>query len=157
MNYKLVDRIIEINKGKKIVCEKTTTMSEDYFGEDFPKGFSFPNSLILEAMASSASWLAFATKNFEVLSLLSMIEKANFSIPITPGECITLEVELISCQENAARFCAKAFVRNVKVAEAWIVLFLFTLEQTGNLRSIFSFWIQKGIETYNSLIRWGKR
>jgi 3-hydroxyacyl-[acyl-carrier-protein] dehydratase len=127
MNYHFIDKIIELNKGTRILAQKSFAMSEEYFDHHFPRSDRVPDSLILEAVADAAALLIFATTEFSALALLLMINEATFQKQLLPGDQMLLDVRLVSEHEDAALLESTVTVDDYLVAQATITLGLFRL------------------------------
>lgn len=95
MRFQLVDRIIELVPGKRIVAVKNLTSAEEYLADHFPGFPVMPGVLMLEALVQSAAWLQRITENFGtslfVLRELKSIKYANF---VEPGRQLLMTVEI---------------------------------------------------------------
>jgi len=117
--FLLVDRVIEIDPGKKAVGIKNVTMNEEFFQGHFPGNPIMPGVLIIEAMAQLAGVLAFnsgANKGTSVYFL--SIEKAKFRRPVVPGDQIKLEITVSQHRGNVWKFSGSAVVEEKVAAEA---------------------------------------
>jgi 3-hydroxyacyl-[acyl-carrier-protein] dehydratase len=117
--FLLVDRVIEIDPGKKAVGIKNVTINEEFFQGHFPGNPIMPGVLIIEAMAQLAGVLAFnsgATKGTSVYFL--SIEKAKFRRPVVPGDQIKLEITVSQHRGNVWKFSGSAVVDEKVAAEA---------------------------------------
>ncbi len=120
--FLLVDRIVEIEMGKRVVGIKNVTMNEPFFQGHFPGHPIMPGVLILEAMAQTGGVLALKSvpkeqvKN-KVIYFMS-IDKAKFRKPVTPGDQVRFELEQIKERANIRAYSAKATVDGAVVAEA---------------------------------------
>ena len=94
--FLLVDRITEIEEGKRIVGIKNITFNEPCFTGHFPGKPVFPGVLILEAMAQTAAILAFETENHRPDESSEVyyvgIDQARFRRPVIPGDQLVMEV-----------------------------------------------------------------
>ena len=124
--FLLVDRVLEVEKGKKIVTVKNVTINEPFFQGHFPEDPIMPGVLIVEAMAQSSGILHFlsvedaSSKNSDVRFLA--IDKCRFRRPVIPGDQLRFELELVSHKRSIYKFSGKAFVDGQVAAEAEILV-----------------------------------
>jgi beta-hydroxyacyl-ACP dehydratase FabZ len=118
--FLLIDRIIEMEPGKRIVGLKNVTINEPYFVGHFPGLPIMPGVLILESMAQAGGVLVKKSMNVpdEKLMFFMGIDKAKFRRPVVPGDQIRLEIDVLSLHARFARVRGKAYVDGTLVAEA---------------------------------------
>ncbi|MDF2440311.1 MAG: 3-hydroxyacyl-[acyl-carrier-protein] dehydratase, partial [Abditibacteriota bacterium] len=93
--FLLVDKITELEPGKRCVGVKNVTANEEFFQGHFPGHPVMPGVLILEAMAQVAGVLTLVSRNTPgALSYFAAIEKARFRQPVRPGDQVITEAEL---------------------------------------------------------------
>ncbi len=121
----LVDRVVEIELGKRIVAYKNITINEEVFNGHFPQTAIFPGVLIIEAMAQAAGILGFATVNKQpdddTLYLFAGVDGVRFKRPAVPGDRLMLEAEILSTKRNIWRFKCRALVDDKVNCEAIIL------------------------------------
>ena len=117
--FLLVDRVIEIDPGKKAVGIKNVTINEEFFQGHFPGNPIMPGVLIIEAMAQLAGVLAFNSGANKGTSVYFMsIEKAKFRRPVVPGDQLRLEITISQQRGNVWKFSGSAVVEEKVAAEA---------------------------------------
>src|SRR6185437_3682432 len=96
--FLLIDRVLEIERKKKIVAIKNVTINEPFFAGHFPGFPIMPGVLIVEAMAQAggALLLTEVEDRSGKLIVFTGIEKARFRRPVVPGDQLRLEVEMLS-------------------------------------------------------------
>ncbi len=118
--FLLVDKLVDFEKGKRVVGIKNVTINEPFFQGHFPDHPIMPGVLILEAMAQVGG--AFAMINDEIgedrVTYFAGIDKARFRKPVIPGDVLRLELELLTCRRGIYCFSGKAYVDDSLVAEA---------------------------------------
>jgi len=104
----LVDRVLEIEKGKRIVALKNVTINEPFFTGHFPHRPVMPGVLILEAMAQAAALLAFdtlgVTPDDKTVYYFAGIDGARFKRPVEPGDQLMMEVTLERMKAGIFKF-----------------------------------------------------
>lgn len=116
--FLLVDRIIELESGKKAVGIKNVTVNEPFFVGHFPGNPIMPGVLVIEAMAQVAGILAFKSGVQGDSVYFMSIERAKFRRPITPGDQLRLEITTLHTRGNVWRFSGSAIVDEKVAAEA---------------------------------------
>lgn len=114
----MVDRIIEVDEGKRAVGLKNVSVNEPFFQGHFPGQPIMPGVLIVEAMAQVSGALAMSSGVKGKSTYFLSIEKAKFRKPVIPGDQLRIEVEVLRGRESIWRFAGKAFVEDRVVAEA---------------------------------------
>ena len=118
--FLLVDRILELEEGKKIVGLKNVTINEPFFPGHFPGHPVMPGVLIIEAMAQVAAILAYksAPENQGKVTYFVGIDKTKFRKPVLPGDQLRLELEVVGCRRGIWTFVGKAYVDGKLVTES---------------------------------------
>ncbi len=112
--FLLVDRVLEVEKGKRIVALKNVTINEPFFGGHFPHRPVMPGVLMLEALAQAAALLAFetlgTTLDDNTVYYFVGIDGARFKRPVEPGDQLTLDVTLDRMRSGIFKFKARGLV-----------------------------------------------
>ena len=118
--FLLVDRVTEIDPGKKIVGLKNVTMNEPFFPGHFPGHPVMPGVLIVEAMAQVAAILVYSSSddNKGKITYFVGIENTKFRKPVVPGDQLRLELEVIGIRRGIYTFSGKAYVEGKLVTES---------------------------------------
>ncbi|MFW9603434.1 MAG: 3-hydroxyacyl-ACP dehydratase FabZ [Trichlorobacter sp.] len=120
--FLLVDRVLDIDPWKRIVCLKNVTINEPFFQGHFPNHPVMPGVLIIEGMAQVAGILAYQS-DLSVAGKVTYfvgIDGAKFRRPVVPGDQLTYEVEVAGCKRGIWMFTSKAFVDGQLVTEAML-------------------------------------
>lgn len=121
----LIDRIIELEPGKKAVAIKNVSMNEPQFTGHYPNNPILPGVFILEAMAQTTG-VAFmsAKEDTAGVPLFAGIDKARFRKTVIPGDQLILTVEITRSRGDIAKVSAQATVQGELVAEAELLFAL---------------------------------
>jgi len=116
----MVDRIVEVVEGERIVGIKNVTINEPFFQGHYPGHPIMPGVLIVEAMAQTGGLLLMDKLDDpekKVVYFMTM-DEVKFRRPVTPGDTLTLEVELLQARRDVVRMKGHARVDGAVVAEA---------------------------------------
>ncbi len=118
--FLLVDRVLELEPGKRIVAIKNVTLNEPYFVGHFPGHPVMPGVLLVEGMAQAAGLLLLHDREDREHNLVyfAAIEQARFRRPVVPGDQIRYEVEVLKLRQSYSKLDGKALVDGKVVAEA---------------------------------------
>ncbi len=129
--FLLVDRVLELDKGKSITAIKNVTSNEPFFQGHFPHIKVMPGVLIVEALAQAGGILLYHSipDPEKILVLLTKIDKAKFRKPVVPGDQLKLEVEILRLKSKFGHIAGKAFVDGEVVAESEVMASVTNLEE----------------------------
>lgn len=116
----LVDRILELESGRRVVGLKNVTINEPFFDGHFPGHPIMPAVLITEAMAQVGGVLLMSSVDNpgNKLVYFSGIDRARFRKPVVPGDQIRFELEMIKIRGPLCKMRGVAYVDGDLVAEA---------------------------------------
>ncbi|MBS0375154.1 MAG: 3-hydroxyacyl-ACP dehydratase FabZ [Proteobacteria bacterium] len=120
--FLLIDRVIELEKGKHITALKNVTINEPFFPGHFPHRPVMPGVLILEALAQAAGILAFQTAGVipdeNTRFFFVGIDAARFRKPVVPGDQLLLKAEFVRAMRGIWKFATVAEVEGQEVCSA---------------------------------------
>ncbi|GAB2904825.1 3-hydroxyacyl-ACP dehydratase FabZ [Uliginosibacterium flavum] len=120
--FLLVDRVLEMTLGERIVAIKNVTINEPFFVGHFPHSPVMPGVLIIEAMAQAAAILAFKTRGAvpdeNSVLYFAAIDNARFKRPVLPGDTLTFEMTLTREMRGVWKFSGVARVGDEMAAQA---------------------------------------
>lgn len=120
--FLLVDRILEMEPGQRIVGLKNVSANEPFFQGHFPGTPIMPGVLIVEALAQAGAVLLLSEpENKGRIPFFAGIERLRFRKPVVPGDTLRLEVELRARRGPIGHGVAKALVDGKVVAEGELV------------------------------------
>lgn len=119
--FLLVDKVVEIDPGKRIVAIKNVTMNEPFFQGHFPGHPVMPGVLIIEAMAQTAAIMAYLASDDEIrkkVTYFLAIDNARFRKPVVPGDQLKIEI-VTKMNRRGVWVCeGKAYVDDKLMTEA---------------------------------------
>ena len=120
--FLLVDRVLELEKGKRILALKNVTMNEPFFAGHFPNRPVMPGVMMLEALAQAAAILAFddmgVRPDDDTVFYFVGIDNARFKRPVVPGDQLMLHATLDRVKAGIVKFTARAMVGEAVAAQA---------------------------------------
>ena len=120
--FLMVDRVLELDKGKRIRALKNVTINEPYFAGHFPYRPVMPGVLMLEALAQAAAILAFDALDMapddKSVYYFAGIDGARFKRPVEPGDQLLLDVTMGRMKAGIFKFDARALVGDKLVVSA---------------------------------------
>ena len=120
--FLIVDRVVEIERGKSLRALKNVTMNEPFFVGHFPHRPVMPGVMILEALAQAAAIRAFdnmdVRPDHQTVFYVAGIDHARFKRPVEPGDQLMLHVTLDRIKSGIVKFTTDARVGDAVVAEA---------------------------------------
>jgi beta-hydroxyacyl-ACP dehydratase FabZ len=117
----LIDRIVELIPGKKVVALKNVTINEPYFQGHFPENPIMPGVLIIEGMGQAGAILAAESspreKQDHLIFFMGM-DNVRFRKPVVPGDQLIFELQVLKQRTKVFKMSGIAFVDKKRVAEA---------------------------------------
>ena len=123
--FLLIDRVTELEAGKRLVGYKNVTMNEPFFPGHCPHHPVMPGVLIIEAMAQAAGILGFKMLDVKpadgTLYYFVGSDKLRFRQPVLPGDQLVLEARFLSVKRSIWKFECRASVDGKEVCSAEII------------------------------------
>lgn len=122
--FLLIDRVVEAEPGKRVLCYKSVSGNEQFFQGHFPGQPVMPGVLVIEALAQAGGILSHLSREEDSsgrVSYLVKVDKARFSNMVVPGDRLDLEVEIRREIRNMTLYAGTASVDGKEVACAEIL------------------------------------
>ena len=130
--FLLVDRVLELEKGKRIQALKNVTINEPFFVGHFQHRPVMPGVLMLEAMAQAAALLVFdavdKTPDDKTVYYFAGIDNARFKRPVEPGDQLIMDVTLDRMKAGIFKFKGITRVDDQIACEAELMCTMRTIE-----------------------------
>jgi len=111
--FLLVDKITEIEYGKKAVGIKNVTINEPFFQGHFPGNPIMPGVLIVEAMAQVGAVAILGTEEHKgKLAVFAGIDNLRFRRQVVPGDTLRMEVTMLYLKRGIGKAKAQAYVED---------------------------------------------
>lgn len=117
----MIDRILDLVPGEKVVALKNVTINEPFFQGHFPGDPIMPGVLIIEAMGQAGAVLAAESMNREregTLIYFMAMDKVKFRKPVVPGDQLIFKMQFLKQRSQTFKMSGIAFVDDKRVAEA---------------------------------------
>lgn len=130
--FLLIDRIIEFEPTKRLVALKNVTINEPFFQGHFPGYPIMPGVLVVEAMAQAGGIIIMheTPDREKKLVVFTGIERAKFRRPVTPGDQLRIEVNVVAFRSRAGKIEGRAYVDGKMACEATLTCQVVPRERT---------------------------
>lgn len=119
MKFGLIDRIVELTRGERIVAVKAVSLAEEYLADHFPTFPVLPGVLMLEAMVEAATWLVREAQDFSSNAILLRYAKnVTYKSFVKPGNLLTVTVTCRRLERQESEFSGVAHSNQVEVVRA---------------------------------------
>jgi 3-hydroxyacyl-[acyl-carrier-protein] dehydratase len=145
--FVLIDRLVELEPGARVVAAKTFASADSLFRDHFPGNPLVPGSLLIEAMAQTAGWLVVVTTAFNKATQLVMVKDAKFRRAVRPDLPIELSATITASRGAVYELAADAHAAGELAASARLVLQTFDLPADDSA-GVFSSWAR---ETFRAI------
>ena len=123
--FLLVDRILEMEPGRRVTAIKNVTMNEPYFQGHFPGAPVMPGVLIVEAMAQAGAVAILSQEEFKGKTpFFGGIKNAKFKKMVVPGDTLRFEVEIVKLKGSAGVGQGKAYVCDKVACQAEFIFMI---------------------------------
>ena len=123
MKFVLIDRISELESGKRIVARKALSLAEEYLADHFPTFPVLPGVLVLEAMVQASAWIVREALDFApALVLLKEAHNVTYKSFIAPGQVLTVESVCKELNAEQSVFAANARLDEREIAKGRLIL-----------------------------------
>ena len=123
MRFELIDRIVELVPGERIVAVKAVSLAEEYLGDHFPTFPVLPGVLMLEAMVEAGAWLVREATDFAPsVILLQSAKNVTYKSFVRPGQVLQVEVDCKERSEKESTFQGAGYCEDKQVVKGRFTL-----------------------------------
>lgn len=128
MQFRMIDRIVEMKPGSSISAIKHLQADESYLADHFPRFPVMPGVLMLEVLFQASMWLVRRSENF-AYSAVTLKETRNvkFSDFVQPGQDLLVTAEIIKRQDSLITLKAQGMLENSTAVNGRLILEQFNL------------------------------
>lgn len=131
MKFVLVDHLISLEPGKRIVMAKNVSMAEEYLADHFPGFPVLPGVMMLEAAIQTAAWLVRTGSDFaHSLIVLKEVRGVRYGNFVAPGQTLTIAADAVEIAATRSDFKIKGTVGGATAVQARLVLAHLNLADT---------------------------
>ena len=137
MRFTLIDRIVELEPGQRIVAVKNLSMAEEYLADHFPGFPVMPGVLMLEAMTQAGAWLVRASEDFaHSIVVLKQARNVKYGQFVEPGQTLIVSAEIDKQTDRETKLKTRGLVDGRLTVVARLVLERYNLGQTDPARAL---------------------
>lgn len=130
MRFTLIDRVLSLEPGRKIVAAKNLSLAEEYLADHFPGFPVMPGVLMLEAMTQAGAWLIRATEDFAHSAVvLKEARNVKYNSFVEPGQTLIVTAEWLSETEREVKIKAEGTVDGQATVSARLTLERYNLAE----------------------------
>lgn len=123
MRFVLIDRILEVVPGERLVAVKHVSLAEEYLQDHFPRFAVLPGVLMLEGLVQAAAWLVRVTEGFaHSLVVLQQARNVVYKSFVRPGQELRLEVAARRIDPGDSEFTGAGWCGGTQVVRAHMYL-----------------------------------
>jgi 3-hydroxyacyl-[acyl-carrier-protein] dehydratase len=128
MKFVLIDKVVTLEKAKRITAVKSLSLAEEYLADHFPTFPVLPGVLLLQGLVESASWLVRDAENFaHSMILLKQARNVKYKSFLAPGAQVEYRVEAKAIEESVSSFVGAGSSEGQEIVEARFALRHFNL------------------------------
>lgn len=122
--FLFIDKVVELDPGKRAVCIKNVTANEKFFEGHFPNNPVMPGMILAEAMAQAAIFLYYSAYKEDLKAMPRYYlgqAKTMFKKAVVPGDQLRIEAKTVKLIPTGAFVEAKAYVKDEIAAETELI------------------------------------
>ena len=128
MRFTLLDRVVELQPGKRITAVKAVSLAEEYLGDHFPRFPVLPGVFMLEAMTQAAAWTIRLGEDFaHSMVVLRAARNVKYGDFVEPGKVLTVTAEVLDQDESTTSVKASGMVDGRSSLTARLKLYRYNL------------------------------
>lgn len=147
MRFLFIDRVLELERHERIVAVRQVPFADELFAQHFPGRPMMPASLLIEALAQSATILLETSREFACKAYVGYVANAKFRRPVVPGFEMRLEQRVVCVEKDAAVLSGSVHQRGERCANIELGMVIAPLAEffgTGNVayyHALYDTWL----------------
>lgn len=132
VKFVLIDRIVELEPGQRVVAQKALTLAEEYLQDHFPKFPVLPGVLLMEAMVQASAWVVREKLDFgPSIVMLHEARNVTYKSFLAPGQTLTVTSECKDFADDHSTFAARGEVAGKEIVKGRLHLRHLNLADTN--------------------------
>ncbi|HBY94867.1 MAG TPA: hypothetical protein DEP84_13070 [Chloroflexi bacterium] len=123
MRFLFLDRILEVERGKRLLATKTASIMDEYFTMHYARQPLMPAALVIECLAQAGGWLNIISRDFRVRTVLGLLEEAQIRRPVRAGDLLIVEAQMMYMHVDGATLRGEVRVDSEVVATVGRLVF----------------------------------
>ena len=154
MRFQLVDRILEVDPGRRIRMVKNLTLAEEYLADHFPTFPVMPGVLMLQTLVEAGAWLLRITDDFRhSIIVLREARNVKYGTFMQPGKSMIVTAELAEVQDGQATFKGKGECDGASTVSAKVTVARYNLRDRGPEFAVADDRIVQHLRTLYTVLR----
>lgn len=155
MRFVLIDRILEIEPGQRLVAIKNLSLAEEYLADHFPGFPVMPGVLMLEALTQAGAWLIRASEDFaHSVVVLKQAKTIKYGSFVEPGRRLQLHVDVTQHGDRETTFKGKGIIDDQVMVQGRFTLTRYNLrERDPELHVLDTVMVDSLRDLYTTLLK----
>lgn len=148
MQFRMIDRIVELVPGERITAVKRLRAEEEYLQDHFPNFPVMPGVLMLEALYQASAWLVWKSQNFaHPLVTLKEVRNVKYADFVKPAQELVVKCEITKCDGRLTTLSAQGTVKGGTAVSGRLILESYTISERAEARAAMDPFARRKLQT----------